>query len=455
MRNRYLVWIFLISIMFGCSESHRIEWSQKVGSLSVAITKGDVGSPDKPLPYSEDGISVVISIQAKDSKGGNDIPFNGWVRVSSRPGSVYLDGNNVKDKDVLLEMGKADGIKVTIKGAFGQTRIWVEDLGFVMKKSDVSQCLNGIDDDGDGMIDLDDFGCFSGLDDSEEGGTYAVGVSEVIWVENLTIDKVQSHKTESSFQGEMVYIDKGKLVVTRVTTDGFYVTDVSGSSTSYNHIFAYNYNTPPHMRVCDMLVFLSGTVSEFYGFTEINFPAWKQIFWYPPPKGEPCNVPEPREILPSYVSDLQIMEGLEAGLVRVRNVTIGDRLKSCDLNGDGDVDYTIKEEDKCQKDCDADPLCTEVEAYKVHGQYAVGLGNPPTAKILVASRETIPFFDPFAGGVKKVSSITGTLRHWKGGPRNLWIIEPRCPDDLVIEGEPLSSASSCVFPRTGEEDYEY
>ena len=64
------------------------------------------------------------------------------------------------------------------------------------------------------------------------------------------------------------------LVVTRVAKDGFNVTDLSDQANGHNHIFAFNFSTPARMRVCDRVTYLAGTVNEFFGFTELNFPSY-------------------------------------------------------------------------------------------------------------------------------------------------------------------------------------
>src|SRR6185295_2180192 len=83
------------------------------------------------------------------------------------------------------------------------------------------------------------------------------------------------------------------VVVTRVASDGFYVTDVLGSEVSrgYNSVFAFNFSTPAGMRVCDHVDYLAGTANDFFGFTELSFPSYKLSF--PIAGTDSCEVPEP------------------------------------------------------------------------------------------------------------------------------------------------------------------
>jgi hypothetical protein len=56
------------------------------------------------------------------------------------------------------------------------------------------------------------------------------------------------------------------------------VTDLSEQASGYNSLFAFNFNTPARMRVCDQVVYLAGTVSEFFGFTELSFPSYRLVY---------------------------------------------------------------------------------------------------------------------------------------------------------------------------------
>ena len=57
-------------------------------------------------------------------------PFDGMVRLSTRPGAIHhLEGEGALGRNILLKGGKATGIaKVT--AVYGPSRIWVEDIGY-------------------------------------------------------------------------------------------------------------------------------------------------------------------------------------------------------------------------------------------------------------------------------------------------------------------------------------
>ena len=52
-------------------------------------------------------------------------------------------------------------------------------------------------------------------------------------------------------------------VITRVSSDGFYATDV-GEKRGFNSIFAFNFSAPPRMRVCDRMKSYGGTAAGTY-----------------------------------------------------------------------------------------------------------------------------------------------------------------------------------------------
>src|SRR6185295_6650526 len=107
------------------------------------------------------------------------------------------------------------------------------------------------------------------------------------------------------------------VVVTRVASDGFYVTDILGSEmlNGYNSVFAFNFSTPPGMRVCDRVTLLSGTANDFFGFTELSFPSYQLTF--PIAGTDSCEVPDPTVIEPATISDPVAMQKLQSSLVRL------------------------------------------------------------------------------------------------------------------------------------------
>jgi len=211
------------------------------------------------------------------------------------------------------------------------------------------------------------------------------------------------------------------------------------------------------VRVCDHVTRLSGIMSEFYKFTEMNFPSWDLVLW--DPDAGPCAVPEPKVLSASEIAGN--LEPYEAALVRVTHVTLApaDGIINCDVDGNGVVDFRDYDTNQCtveclcREACDADPLCTEYNQYMEYGQWPVRVGDAQSGvKLWISSIEQIPDFDPFDPSLPPtLASVTGTLVNLSFLQPRGWILEPRCADDIVVSGTPLSSTEACVEPRTGEE----
>ncbi|MBP7125635.1 hypothetical protein KBD49_04640 [Myxococcota bacterium] len=486
--------VVLLGLAVACQEDVARDWGLEVAGIGVAVRRADggsLGTPGDPLPMPDPsdvtrGLRMVVDLEALAADGSGRILDDRWVRISARPGTVTIvPGQGIAGSDVLLEGGKRDGVELVITAAFGTTHLWATDVGFVPRAriGQVAACSNGRDDDGDGLVDGADPGCLDGTDDSEEAGSGAAGVSVPMFFQSPTLAELQGYASRSPFAGENVTVERGDLVVTRVTSDGMYVTDVADrGGRGYNHLFVFSFNTPTSIpdcqedeqetlacssqeaivvRPCDRLGMVQGIISEFYGFTEMNFPSWRLIPW--DPKKEECPVPDPATLDAATLNGKGPlpMEALEAALVRVRDVDLPDPERdfvNCDLNGDGAVnfrDYGTNQCDaecQCRESCDASPLCLELTQYWQYGQWPVRVGGSGGAKLWVSSRDSVPSFDPFDPSVpRRLSAVTGTLRNLSFLRPKPWILEPRCIEDLTIEGEPPSAATACVRLRDTEE----
>lgn len=489
--SAWLVLAVWLAAAFGCDVVHRVDWSQRPVGLKVvvrAVVGGSLGTAQSPLvtpdaTAANAGIDVLVDIQALTASGDGTFERDLWVQLSSRPGVVVVaPGEGRYGDHVLLRNGRATGIPLSLRAVFGETRLWAEDVGFLprLAAGTKSRCSNGIDDDGDGLTDYPlDPGCLDANDDSESAGSGAAGVGNPVFVANPTLAQVQGYGATTPYEGEVVTVDSGDMVVTRVTFSGMYVTDISDTSDrGYNHMYVYNFNPPTsvpvcpaderdsggcrgerplRVRVCDRLTKLSGIMSEFYKFTEMNFPSWDLTLW--DPAEGPCAVPEPRLLSAGDVGGN--LEPWEAALVRVSDVTIGraEDIVDCDLDGNGLVDFRdydtngCSDECRCREACDSDPLCTEITQYRQYGQWPVRVGGQAGGvKLWISTSESVPDFDPFDPALpERLSAITGTLMNLSFLRPRGWILEPRCGDDIVISGTPKASTEACVEPRTGEE----
>lgn len=442
-----------------------------LSTFSVAVTKVNGADPPPegaPLPANRGETDEVwdVTIEARTAFG-EPAPFDGMVRVSVEPGAVVgVLGDGAEGRNILVKDGKATA-QVVVTAVYGSVRLWVEDVGYVPAQTGVQPaCADGRDDDGDVLIDYPaDPGCAFANDDTEEEGSFAAGVSRPVYYALPSIRDIQGDgaTTPYPFEGmEVNTTGEHTVVVTRVSNDGFYVTDTSEQGKGFNSLFAFNFNTPAGMRVCDRVTYLAGTVNEFFGFTELSFPSFRLSY---PHVGDLCDVPEPALITAAKLVDDVAMEKLESGLVRVqgyaiakffgpkpalKNVFLPDQ-SNCDLNGDGQVDFDSEVEASCGNACSKDPECAEWTGFSARGNFKVR--STTDAGVIQVNLGTVPLFDPTAHKGEPLASVTGTLRNFSGGSLN-WTVETRCPDDLVCTiasacaAKELPSSEACVRLRS-------
>lgn len=447
-----------------------------VSSFRVTVVQVNDEAPpaaDAPLPANRGDTTDAwaFEVQAHDALG-TPVAFDGVVRVRVEPGAVMtVVGEGAMGRNLRLTGGVASGVAM-VTAVYGPARLWIEDIGYVPhvpeSSDDLAACANGKNDDGgdDVLIDFPaDPGCAYADDATEEGGTFSAGISPPVAYALPRISDIQGSGSETPYPFEGMEVNTGapqKVVVTRVSSDGFYVTDLSEADTGYNHLFAFNFNTPFNMRVCDRVEYLAGTVNEFFGFTELSFPSYRLGFLH---EGDACEVPEPTVLDAPTILDPITMEKLESGLVRVQgyhiaqhfgpkpavnNVFLADQ-SSCDLNGDGQVDFESQVEGSCSNACAGDPECTEWTSFSARGNYKVSNGS----SMIQIQTGTVTGFDPTSHKGEVLDSVTGTLRNFSGGSLN-WTIEARCPDDLACtwtgcKPTPVPSSEACVRLRSLED----
>jgi hypothetical protein len=470
--------------------------------IAVTITGGDRGDPSRRLPLSvKNPTSFTLHLEAQLPDGSTDAAFDGrFARVSVKPGTVADLGT----RNVELKAGQAD-VTVPVIATFGDANFWVEDLGYEPAsptRDPPPQCSDGVDNNGNGLIDFPaDPGCYSPVDDSEDGGTYATGVSDTLYFSRPRIADVRGYApaegkngNATSFPHEQVDIDTGwreggdfafSTVVIRISADGLYAQDIQNDLGSappgYGGIFAYTYSTPPLVRVCDRLKLLSGQSSDFYGFTELGFPTWLIEPWDPTQR--PCMVPEPTVLGTHDAADPNRLWQLESTLVRVQtagtiSVHVAGHLgpglvkkdatgayvptadnSNCDFNHNGKVDYTdMAGEAACAAACNGttmapptDMECSEWSAFAAQSDFellltdAAAAGAPPVR--IQGNAASAAQFSPTVSRGQTISSFTGTVRYFSGGTQ--FTVEARCDDDIVAQvGQPpMTSDRACVHPR--------
>lgn len=467
-----------------------------VVSVVVHVTHGDLGLISAPNRYSSDAVTYGVDVEVHDGmpNGGAVIDgFDGWVTLSMTPGVIVeltaANGSEVAGRNVHLTAGRGSA-NVVFRRAYGETRIWAEEAGYVPadpNRTELPRCANAIDDDGDGRVDYPaDYGCAAPNDDTEQGGSYAIGSSEAIYFGSPTIYDVQGGSTSSPLVNERIGITAGRLIVTRISVSGFWVTDIADRSCPdpanptdpsrnqpcFNSLFAFNFSLPSGIRPCDQLQLVQGSVQEFVGTTQLAQPAWTvpaSGLWLSRRDSGACPIPEAVAITPAMLGDAQaLLEPYESSVVRVTGLAfptlIGpDRpctttagvttchfaagASNCDLNGDSKVDYNNVAEAACGNQCQTLHGCSEWTGWRRFGTLQVDFqdGTTPATRIEISPREALPDLDPQAPPAMDATgfTVTGTLK--QVGPN--WIVEPRCTQDVVLTGAPQSASESCLYPR--------
>ena len=437
-------------------------------------------------------------------RGNDDNGFNGYTRLKVVPGAVNrVEGTGAIGRNIKFDNGRATGTAY-VTAVFGEARLWFEDIGYVPTPAGaVPACANGQDDDADIAADYpSDPGCAFADDNNEEDGTLLTGVSPPVHYDLPTLADVNGRGSTTPFPAVAVDIKTNlpaTVIVTRVSSNGFFVTDITDPMNEYNHLFAFNFNTPAGMRVCNRLSLLTGTAAEFFGFTEINFPSYEigrvnvdaDVRCKRDTPGDngqngcapgqfceridefdefgvcqPCMVPQPALIMGADVNNATFMEALESGLVTMEQLRISPNIgpdnpeeiaegmfaftpnaSNCDLNGDGLVDFFALDESACANQCSDDPECSEWTGFAARGNYKAHQGNA----MIQLNTGTAQGFNPLNHKGQTLQYVTGNLRNFSGGSLN-WTIETRCSDDLGCAFDPACrDVQTCINGCNGEQ----
>lgn len=466
-----------LMLVSACGDSATPEIPLQFHVEVLSVNGNPLPKPGEPLPANGGKVTETwtFTIEARTPNGDPDPSFDGVVRLSTQPGAISkVTGEGAVGRNIKLTGGKASG-SVELTAVYGPARLWVDDLGYTpAKPGKKPACSNGVDDDNDYLVDFPaDPGCAFADDDNEEGGTYSAAVSNAVNYALPTVSDVQGHGPATPYPYEGIEINTAspqRLIVTRVASDGFYVTDIAdvdqnGKSNGYNHLFAFNFSTPAGMRICDHVSYLSGTVNEFFGFTELNFPSYELD--YPIDGKGPCEIPDANLIDSARLASSVEMEKIESSLVRVVGYHVASNFgpkvvefnvfhpdsSNCDINGDGQIDFTDPKEQHCSDACSADPECSEWTSFSARGNYKI---SKSANEMIQIQTGTVANFDPVANKGLPLDAVTGTLRNFSGGSLN-WTIETRCPDDLACGRvgcvpQALPSDQACVRLRTQDDN---
>ena len=256
-------------LLAACVEEATPSDPDALGGFRVQIVDdNELGSV--PYEFPSTFTPVSISVEALRAGGGLKDDYDGTLQVRVVPGEV-----DESTRFVRLENGRNDSHEIQLRYSFGNTRIWVEEVGLDQR----NECRDGFDNDGNGRLDFPgDPGCFAEDDPSEGGATYVTGVSNGIDFDLVDIRNVQFNPVDpagvSPLLGEEVVIERGELLVTNVTAFGFFVTDLEETE-GYDSIFLFNFSFPDGVELGDRVLWFSGGVDEFQQDTQLSFPSWE------------------------------------------------------------------------------------------------------------------------------------------------------------------------------------
>lgn len=456
----------------GCVDEYR-ETAPALSSFRVEIldppgsAEHPFGTPQDPIPLPLSPIKVRIHAQAL-GLDGKPYPFTGTARVSVTPGSTVPSVFPIEFTDGVAEK------QVTVLGVHTDTRVWV-------------------------------------IDDAFEGSSHAVGVGENLRFDQPTLAAAnaippQGDNNESFYPGDFVEMTrvgwpfsrscerneeqptKRDLIVTAITSTGFYVTDLAEPASStlpgnFGNLFVFNFSYPDDLQPGDRISRLQGTLVDFSGNTQLAFPNWSKDSCDPDVE----TLATVREKAPAittavctggtgsgvsldscgYSASNMHMESLESALVQIPEVQLPEMWVRCDFDGDGNVATFVQSgsafgcldpndaECACNLACATAGVfpakdspfeaayadrafdargrsCTERTSYESFGQYVVRLveNGVPGPRINLQTRDAIPDFDPAAeeslGARVKVHGILGQVR----AARPRWVISTHAASDL-------------------------
>ncbi len=156
----------------------------------------------------------------------------------------------------------------------------------------------------------------------DEPKSHATGASPTIYFRNPFIAEVQTPPDLtapnatfcSPFNNKFIIIDHaqngGQLVVSSVYSSAFVVTDTGASTFNSIYVFAFG-KPPPYIVPGKVITQLSGNMSKFVGFTELNFP----LFTVADRSVPLAPVPAPIVLAPGDLTNVGKLLGADAGLV--------------------------------------------------------------------------------------------------------------------------------------------
>lgn len=377
--------LLLVAASLGAGCVDELEPIEGTSSLRVELLEpAETGSVDDRL--GDDQRSAVVQVSALDTTGAVDTGFAGEVQLYAHYlGSLSPRLSETPLATAELSEGRSAPVALELPQVFGPSFLWVED----------------------------------GRGDAP---TFATGTTPILWFRDPYLADVSRPRDEAALDAferspletkqinvsRSRYGERGRLVVTGVYAQGYTVSDVECQDAAgtppcradaYDHIFVFTFSRPEDesgRRIARGHVVdrLTGSVSEFNGLTEVNFP---QTFIS---DTEPHLdlVPEPVVVEPSWLSTRIELERLEAGLVAIDGATV------CPLD----------------------------EEFATYSQWKLDIGLGCGRPVNVISKGELAEFDPADHEGEVLGRVVGTLRPVNIGSFHVWIIYPRDDGDVAL-----------------------
>ncbi len=381
-------------------------------ALNTELTSGAPGTTaDNPLPFSTEGHSFELTVTAMGYDRAPMTDFDGCLTLHLTSGILdgvtAVGGASGCPEDTLPITNGSSNATVVVSRAFDQLRIWVSDEGT-----------------------------------AAEPGSFASGSTDAIYTRLPTVAQVQASDStvESPLEHQYVHFlgydpelpesARRELVVTTITNDGFYVTDRSDPAGSYNSLFVFSFSRPDDLLVGDRLSKLTGIVSEFLGFTELQFPTWAV-------ESSGNNIGEATVLDPSMVCIGLEMEAWESSVVRIENIlTDVSRASDClDYNEYGQWPALLPDE------CEGGDARINVVNINTVPSWKFPECDPDSECLQPDRPEWC--FEP-----KPLDYLVGVLRHTRYASPP-WILEVRDCLDFPIEHRPSDCEQLLMHPPSG------
>ena len=382
MKKLFFLIILMLFLTVSCGETTgRKPKNKGLAGFRVEFADDfDPGSPENRIDSYGKDIETTVSITALgyDKKPLSD--YSGEVEI----GLLY--GENTDVARITLTNGYAENVSIKMRNCLDNDRVIVQEV----KKHD-------------------------GEESYEPTGK--IGVSPVFYTSVATISAIQgtvkgAKGNPSAFNNRNLTLKDRKMVVIAVIEGGFYLHEVGVED--YSSIYMYTYSTPYvddnveeaiSLPVGALIESANGSVFEFFGFTEMSFPTFNQVYEEKNGKKtlkiDMSLIPEPKDIGDILGSDGE-MEKHEASLVTVKNVSVA----WFNENDNSFIEYS---------------------------QFPLETSSGAT--IMAQTLYTAPLFNavaekPEEGNTTHHYNFTGILKQHTSARPSTWILVPRSMEDI-------------------------